>query len=55
MATAGKCLSVSLCMIISHSLLKLTVLLIVAINEKQVCQVGLLDIILDLVLLDSVR
>ncbi len=55
MATAGKCLSVSLCMIISHSLLELTVLLMIAIDEKQVCQEGLLDIILDLVLLDSVR
>ncbi len=55
MATAGKRLSVSLCMIIGRSLLELTVLLIIAIDEKQVCQEGLLDIILDLVLLDSVR
>ncbi len=55
MATAGKRLSVSLCMIIGHSLHELTVFLIVAIDEKQVCQEGLLDIILDLVLLDSVR
>jgi hypothetical protein len=55
MATAGKHLSVSLRMIIGNSLLELTVLLIVAIDEKQVCLEGLLDIILDLVLLDSVR
>ncbi len=55
MATAGKCLSVSSHMIIGHSLLELTVLLIIAIDEKQVCQKGLLDIILDLVILDSVR
>ena len=55
MATAGKRLSVSLRKIIGHSLLEMTVLLIVAIDEKQVCQKGLFDIILDLVLLDSVR
>jgi hypothetical protein len=42
-----QCLNISFRMIISHSLLQLTMLLIIAITEKQVCKECLLDILLD--------